>query len=272
MVKVRWTGAAGLELTCGDSVVLIDPYISRPGKLTLLFRGLVPAREKISAYIEGLGGRLESVIVSHTHMDHVLDIPEIASLYEGGLIGSRSLETLMAMHGQEGRATVWTKDAGISIFTGGDLSMIPSRHGKVVFGRVPYPGEIDCKTPLPMKARNYCHGQVFIPRIEMNSTVFMHVGSANFIESELQGKKCDVLFLCVPGWKRMPGYPEKIIDITTPEIVVPFHYDNFTMPFRSGKKMPHLPFTGLPEFIEILSRHKSGVKIMTPGLFEEMRL
>ena len=73
----------------------------------------------------------------------------------------------------------------------------------------PYPGEIDARLRPPLRARDYRHGTVSIPKLEFAGTVLMHVGSAEFIASELDGHRCDVLFLCVPGWRKAAGYPEE---------------------------------------------------------------
>jgi glyoxylase-like metal-dependent hydrolase (beta-lactamase superfamily II) len=72
MVSVRWTGAAGLEFTYEGKTWLIDPYLSRVGKATVFFGRPQADREKISRYLETLPGKLQAVIVGHTHLDHAL--------------------------------------------------------------------------------------------------------------------------------------------------------------------------------------------------------
>ena len=68
-IQVRWTGAAGLEITKDQQTVLIDPYHSRLGKREVFFKPLVPRLHAIEKYLETLPGELSAVIVGHTHFD-----------------------------------------------------------------------------------------------------------------------------------------------------------------------------------------------------------
>jgi L-ascorbate metabolism protein UlaG (beta-lactamase superfamily) len=49
MVSIRWTGAAGLEFTYEGNTWLIDPYLSRVGKVTMFFGRPQANREKIGS-------------------------------------------------------------------------------------------------------------------------------------------------------------------------------------------------------------------------------
>lgn len=270
MVDVRWTGAAGLEFTHNGQTILIDPYHSRLGKLKVFFGRLTPDISAIESYLEKLPGNLSVIIVGHTHFDHALDIPEFSRHFDGPLVGSPSLEKLMAMHDMPGRVTVC--DGGTRIELPGDaaVTMIPSMHGLVLFGRIPYPGDIDPSGQRPLKASQYRHGAVYMPKLEIGGKIFMHVGSANFIESELHGHHCDVLFMCVPGWKRILGYSTHLLEIVKPKTIVPFHFDDFSAPIRPHLKPPTLPFVDMTGFLKRISQSAPDIEIRLPQPFETM--
>ena len=99
----------------------------------------------------------------------------------------------------------------------------------------------------------------------------MHFGSAGFIESEMKGQQCDVLLLCVPGWKKADGYLDRLPAILKPEVIIPFHFDDFTKPVRKYELPGALPFIGMKEFTEKLSAAMPKTEIRLPGLYEEMR-
>ncbi|MBW2598663.1 MAG: MBL fold metallo-hydrolase [Deltaproteobacteria bacterium] len=225
MVKIRWTGAAGVEFTEGGKTVLIDPYHSRPGKFESFFGRPKPKPDVIDRYLERLPGRLS-------------DIPEFAKRLECPLIGSNSLETLMAMYGKPGIVTVCKGGERVELPGGAAVTMIRSRHGLVLFGKVPYTGEINPENRLPMKASDYRLGDVYMPKLEMGGVVFMHAGSANFIESEVEGHRCDVLFMCVPGWTKIPEYCNRLPEILQPKVIIPFHY-RICRGFSSGYPEVH---------------------------------
>jgi len=154
---------------------------------------------------------------------------------------------------------------------GGDaVTMIPSRHGRVMLGRVPFPGEVSPDARLPLKMRDYRLGRVFMPKLEIGKKVFMHAGSADFLEEELEGHQCDVLFLCVAGWKKMHDYATRLPGIVKPKVIVPFHYDDFSRPLSEGGKVPMLPLQDLPGLLERLSKGVPDVEVRLVQPFEVM--
>jgi L-ascorbate metabolism protein UlaG (beta-lactamase superfamily) len=268
MVHVRWTGAAGIELTHRGRTVLIDPYHSRPGKLELAFMPLKPKPKLIRKYLDMLPGKLSAIIVGHTHFDHALDIPEFVKDFDGPLVGSSSLDTLMRISGFSNRVVVCSGGERVELFEGAAVRMIRSRHGLVAFGRVPYPGEIDPSLKLPLRASQYRLGTAFMPRIELGGKVFLHAGSANFIESELDGCDCDVLLMCVPGWKKVPEYTTRFLQIVKPKVVMPFHFDDFTTPLKAGKKPRYLPLQDITRLLRRILENAPDAEIRLLQPFE----
>jgi L-ascorbate metabolism protein UlaG (beta-lactamase superfamily) len=270
MVKVRWTGAAGLEFTDEGKTILIDPYHSRVRKSEIFFRQMRPKTDRVRRYIRGLERGLSSVIIGHTHFDHALDVPEVAKYLTGPLIGSQSLATLMGFYGEGAAVTVCKKGERIELPGEASVTMLPSRHGLVFFGRVPYRGDIDHECGPPLKARDYRLGDIYIPKLELDGAVFMHVGSANFIESEMEGHRCDVLFMCVPGWNKVPEYCTRLLEIVRPEIIVPFHFDDFSLPIDSNGKVRGLPFRNVSGFLRHVAKGAPHAEIRLVKPFEPM--
>jgi L-ascorbate metabolism protein UlaG (beta-lactamase superfamily) len=150
--------------------------------------------------------------------------------------------------------------------------MLRSTHGLVAFGKVPFAGEISPVSTLPMKAKEYRVGTTFMPRLVLDGTCFLHTGSANFIEEELNGHTCtcDVLFLCVAGWKKRDGYPERIMDLTLPKAVVLFHYDDFSRPHLQGSRTRRMPFLDMPGLARRITSHSPNVDLIIPEIGEPM--
>lgn len=271
MIEIRWLGAAGLEIAVDGNLVLIDPYISRPGKFSVFFRRLRPSRERILAYTSRTTGRITGVICGHTHFDHALDIPDIISFAHCKVIGGRSLKTLFEISGMNPDMDVCKGNESYELEGEIKVHMIPSRHGLVMFGRVPYPGEVDPHAEIPLKASQYGLGTMFMPKIEIGGVTLMHAGSANFIESEVRGHRCDVLFMCVPGWKNVPEYTTKFVEMLAPEVIIPFHFDDFTLSIPDTGRIRTLPFTDMQGFIERIHRHNPGAVIRIPNPNEVMR-
>ncbi len=247
MVKVTWTGAAGLEITNKGRTYLVDPYYSRPSKFEIFFTRPVSKAEVVRERLRRLPGEPSALILGHTHIDHALDVPVIMQDLNLPCVGSQSLENLLAAHGLPGRVTVCEGGETVKLPGGMVVTMIKSLHGLVLFGRVPYAGKIEAGLTPPLKTNEYKHGTVFTPKIEIGGVVFMHLGSDNMIESELEGHECDVLFMGVPGWNRIPDFPGRLLRIVKPKVIVPFHFDDFSAALSAMGTAPRLPLIKMDE-------------------------
>jgi L-ascorbate metabolism protein UlaG (beta-lactamase superfamily) len=177
----------------------------------------------------------------------------------------------MTLSGLGTRTRVCAGGETVRLGDGAAVTMIRSAHGFVSIGKgVPFDGELRAAGALPMKARGYRVGTVFAPLLELDGRRFLHVGSANFDEAQMQGHACDVLFLCAPGWKRRQGYPQRIIEMTRPRTVVLFHYDNFSKPHAPGSKTRAMPLTDIPGMIRTIQRTQPSVAVLVPDLGEAM--
>jgi L-ascorbate metabolism protein UlaG (beta-lactamase superfamily) len=112
---------------------------------------------------------------------------------------------------------------------------------------------------------------MFMPRVEVGGVCIVHMGSANFIEAELERLGCNVLFMCVPGWKNTPGYPSRCLAVLRPEVVIPFHFDDFTSPIPKSRPVRVLPTADLKGFMEEVRRHAPGTVVLVPDPHEVMR-
>lgn len=272
MIDVTWTGAAGLRFETESRIILMDPYYTRVDLFNTLLGSISPDQTAIARALSDTDmEKIAAVIVGHTHSDHALDVPAIVRQSRAKLVGSGSLETLMALNGLPGRTVVCRGGETIALDDQAAVTMIRSTHGLVLMGKVPFKGEISPWAALPMKASGYRVGTVFAPRLEMDGTVFLHIGSANFIDEEVQGHSCDVLFLCAAGWNKRDGYPHRIIDITRPDVVVLIHYDDFSKPHRKGDKTRKLPLLDLKGMVRSIKAHAPEIDVVVPELEAVMR-
>jgi len=266
MIQVTWTGAAGLRFETEKEVILIDPYYTRVDIFNTLFKRIAPDPAAIGAALPD-PERVAAMVVGHTHSDHALDVPWIAARSACQVVGSRSLETLMALGGLPGRTRVCAGGETLELTDAARVTMIRSAHGRLTLGKgVPFDGEISATGTLPMKASGYRVGTVFAPKLELQGKCFLHIGSANFDEARLQGQTCDVLCLCVPGWKRREGYPRRLIEMTRPRAVVLFHYDDFSRSHTPGSKTRRMPLIDMPGIIHAIRRCAPAPEVLVPEI------
>ena len=269
MIEVTWTGAAGLQFRTGNETILIDPYHTRVDIFNTLLGPISADTVAIHDSLPDIDN-VDAIIVGHTHSDHALDVPYIAARSNCPVVGSASLDTLMNLNAMPDRIQVCSGGETVQLVNSASVTMIRSTHGLVAMGKVPFPGEIRTTNTLPMKVSGYRVGTVFAPKLQIGGTTFLHVGSANFIEAEMEGHTCDALFLCVPGWKKRKGYTDQLIEMTQPKTVVLFHYDNFSKPHQKGRKTRKLPLIDMEGMVKRLKAHPSQLEVIVPELFETM--
>ncbi len=141
MIQVRWTGAAGLEFSGEDATVLIDPYFSRPGMRKIFLGRLAADCAAVKKHIRAMKP-IKAVVVRHTHFDHALDVSAVAARCSAPVLGSQSLANLMDAHGLKDRVRICAPGEKIRIDHRLDITMLPSVHGRMMLGRIPYPGRI----------------------------------------------------------------------------------------------------------------------------------
>jgi L-ascorbate metabolism protein UlaG (beta-lactamase superfamily) len=73
-VTFRWLGVAGFELRIADEVLAVDPFFTRPTARQLLLGSALPDVSLSHTYLPSC----DHVFVTHTHYDHVMDVPSIA--------------------------------------------------------------------------------------------------------------------------------------------------------------------------------------------------
>ncbi len=267
MIKVRWLGAAGLEFVFQGKTILIDPFVSRYTMEELAAGPLNPQWELTKVYLDELPGSLAGIVMGHTHFDHALEIPFIAKNLTGPLVGSRSLETLMALHDMTARVTVCQGGERVELMPEAAVTMLLSKHG-IIGDNVPYHGEIDPGGKPPLKVNDYKLGTIYMAKLELGGTPFMMAGSANFIPEQLVGQSCDVLYMCVVGWDKTPDYAVILPGMLKPKVIVPYHADNSFVPLPPDRKAPPMPGMDIEGFLETVSKSSPDTEIRRIDTFE----
>lgn len=238
-LRLRYLGAAGWEMRSGDTVVLVDPYISRvpygsvQGKPGQKVFGMADRIEPDTGMIDRIIERADYILVQHAHPDHIFDVPYIASRTGAKVLASASASSILRASGVPG-AQILTIVGGED-YQFGDLSIrvVPSLHsaldGKQYFDPRRHPDTLEG----PVTLSHLIEGGSFMYLVRFEGHKVLTMGSMNFIEREIQDLAPDVL-LAGAGSSRteIHRYTERLLAGTGhPRVVLATHWDNFFVPY-----------------------------------------
>jgi L-ascorbate metabolism protein UlaG (beta-lactamase superfamily) len=258
--RLRFLGTAGFTLESAGRTFVLDPYLSRAGLLRSLAGRLTVDEDRLRRLIP----RADDVLIGHAHHDHILDAPALCRQTGARLIGSRATCMVGRAAGVPEAQLVEVRSHEPVACGPYTARAVPSLHGRAVLGRVPLPGDILTPPPWPPRLRDLRHGQVLLWWLDLGGTRILHVDSADWIDRELDGYSADILCLCAIGRHYRPGYTADLIRKTGARVVVPCHWDDFTLPLEEPPRQ--LPGVDLDGFIREI--RDAGAEPRLLGLLE----
>lgn len=259
--RMRFLGTAGFVIEAAGRTFVLDPYLTRPGILQTLGGRLTPDEPLLAREIP----YATDVLVGHSHYDHALDAPAVCRHTGARLLGSEATLNIARAYGLDaGHHVRVVEKAGGDTHACGDATVtaLRSRHGRVYFNRVTLPGDIPRPPSWPPRFSELKHGPVFVWHLDLAGTTVMHVDSADYVDEELEGRHADVLCLCAIGRAYRRDYTRRIIELVRPKVVIPCHWDDFTLPFDvAPRQLPGVDVEGFVREIEA-----TGARAVVLGL------
>ncbi|MFZ5480240.1 MAG: MBL fold metallo-hydrolase [Myxococcota bacterium] len=254
---MTFLGTAGFTITGAGRTFVLDPYLTRAGLLQTLFSPLVPDEEALRRDIP----IADDVLIGHSHHDHALDGPATCRHTGARLVGSEATLHIGRAYGLPESQLV-RADGPIACGRA-TATPLPSRHGKALLGRVPLPGDIPKPPPWPPRVWDLRHGPVYNWLVDVGDAKVLHVDSADYVDEALEGVRCDVLCLCAIGRQYRRDYTRRIVELVRPSVVVPCHWDDFTLPW--GAPPRQLPGVDVEGFVDEIRAAGARAVVIAPG-------
>jgi L-ascorbate metabolism protein UlaG (beta-lactamase superfamily) len=285
-VILKYLGTAGWEITDGTTTVLIDPYLSRingpapPGggsghpiasDTRRAYKWTDVATADIAA-IDAHIQRADFVLVTHTHYDHIFDVPYIAVKTRAVVIGTESTENVMRAYGVPEEQLITVRGGEDYQFAGFSLRVIPSIHSsldhKHYFSSATAPRGM--KAPLTLE-QMHPEGGTLAYLIRLSGHQILAFGGMNYIEREIAGLEPDVVLMGAgASRKEIYDYSGRLMrDLHYPTLVLPTHWDNFLLPFEASQQ-PALE--ALQSFVREIAVASPRTKVIVPKYFQPIPL
>ncbi|MFK7786031.1 MAG: MBL fold metallo-hydrolase [Crocinitomicaceae bacterium] len=283
-LTVQFLGNTNVLLDDGETRILTDGFFSRPSAYTLVFGEVGPDSSVIKTCLKRAGiTELDAVIPVHSHFDHAMDAPVVASLTGARLIGSSStLNIGRGLNLPEDQMMEAPLNTFISIGKF-EIMFIASKHWKYPDAeqrrRLLNQGIVKPLVP-PASIFDYKEGISYSILIKHEGTHIAIQGSAGYKKNAIPDFDADIQFLAIAGIELMDdnynqNYQKHVVDAVTPEVIVPIHWDDFTVPLENGLKTTNLLVnlkygSNLGQAFDIIERNNPEREIVVLPLWKKI--
>lgn len=285
-VRLRWLGVAGFSVSAGDTTLLQDPYLSRPGIWQTLSSWYQPDAAVLDPLFAAHSRapeltRARLILIGHSHFDHLGDAPWISLRTGARIAGSQTTVSIARAYGVDAGHALRV-DPGAALEQGPfSVQVIESRHARVLFGRVPLECTLETPPEAPIHALSFCLGDArfYLVTHRPSGTRILLTSSAAVFPPALdalrqQGVTVDVLLAATQG--REPDYARALVAALRPRLAIPNHYESFFTPLDS----PEADAPSDPEDLAAFERELAdaakaegvAMQVRRLALFEEIEV
>lgn len=222
---LRWLGNAGWEIRYAGSVILVDPWITRKE---------IPKSQEWrtdEAAVSNVITGADYIFVTHSHVDHVADVPFIAKRFGSKVYGSATTTNLALSSGVDSSQLSTIKGGEKFDLGGFSVQVIESLH-ETAEGATPGTVRTIDKPPgRPIQAGDFVDGGTYLYLFTFGAQRILDQGSGNFRMDRLAGLQPD-LILMVPNYT---DYDLKTaLTALKPKGIIAHHWDAWRDPYQLG--------------------------------------
>jgi len=248
-VRVTYLGVNGFQFETDGHALLVDPYFTRVG----LWAGALNERiesnpNRVREGLKHVRSRVDAILVTHAHFDHLLDVPEIMRRSQTRLIAGptavRLVETL-AISPDECDAV---KPGSVRKIGPWTIRVFSAKHDRL-FGKVPFAGR--STSSKPAKVSDWTVGEPLAFVIEAaGKKIYVDSGGVPGSLPDARIKDVDLAILGVALPDSRKRFAETVRQLK-PRYIFPSHQDDMFAPIDRG-----FVFGKMTNFRAIMSEYR----------------
>ena len=258
-IRVTYLGVNGFEFETGNRTLLVDPYFTRIELLpAALNRPIHSDAKRVSEGLRHVRRKIDAILVTHAHFDHLLDVPEIMQRTHARLSAGPTAVRLVESFGISPSRCDAVVSGNVRKVGPWTIRVFAAQHDRL-FGKVPFakcnivePSPQSAasreaagkgKSP-PLKASDWCVGEPLAFVIEAGGKrIYMDSGGIPGAPPNSRIGHVDLAILGVALPDSRQRFAEAVRKLRS-HYVLPSHQDDMFAPMNRGfvfGKMTNFP-------------------------------
>jgi len=228
-IRVTYLGTNGYQFEFKGHALLVDPYFSRTDLLSVALGSRIqPNISRIADGMRHLQPKLDAILATHGHFDHLLDVPILMGRTQARLLASASSVDLARKAGASSGEIVRAGD--VRRVGPWKIRVLPATHDQL-FGKVPFDRARSNGGP-PQRAADWICGEPLAFLIEANGQrIYVDSGGTPAQLPPRTHVDLAILGMALPDSRaRLLAVLKRL----QPRYILPSHEDNFFLPLSHG--------------------------------------
>ncbi len=232
-IRITYLGVNGFQFETAGHALLVDPYFTRVGFWSAALNQRIESHHgRVSEGLKHVRRRVDAVLATHAHFDHLLDVPEITRRTHARLLAGATAVDLVEKFGASPEECEVVRPGSVQRISAWTIRVFAARHDRL-FGKVPFAG----KTKLakqPVKASDWGVGEPLAFVIETaGKRIYIDSGGVPGAPPDSKVGHVDlaILGVALPDSRRRFA---EVVRQLQPSYILPSHQDDMFAAFSRG--------------------------------------